>query len=50
MCSAAKPATALTVSLLLALGLARAATGTSALVLQGKIYDTLMAAIDLDIE
>lgn len=50
MCPSAKPVRALTVSLLLRLGMARAATGTSALVLQGENYDSLKAAIDLDVE
>ena len=50
MCPSIKPVTALTVSLLLGLRVTRAATRTSALVLQGKNYDSLRAAIDLDIE
>ena len=47
MCLSTKPVTALTVSCLL--GLAEVATSTSALVLQGKNYGSLRAAIDLDI-
>jgi hypothetical protein len=50
MCLSTKPVTALTVSLLLGLGESRAATESSTLVLQGKKYDSLRAAIDLDIE
>ena len=41
---------ALSVSLLLGLGVARAATRTSALVLQGKNYDSLRATKTLDIQ
>ena len=41
---------ALTVSLLLGLRVAGEATGTSALVLRGKNYDNLRAAIDLAVE
>jgi hypothetical protein len=44
------PVTALTVSLLLGLRVAGEATGTSALVLRGKKYDNLRAAIDLAVE
>ena len=50
MCLSAKSIIALTVSLLLGLRVARAPTETSVLVLQGKNYDSLSAAIDLDIE
>ena len=50
MCLSTKTVTALTVSLLLGLGVSRADTETSALVLQGKNYDSLSAAIDLDRE
>ena len=50
MCPSAKPVTALTVSFLLGLGIPKAATRTSTLVLQGKNYDSLRTAIDLDIE
>jgi hypothetical protein len=50
MCPSIKPVTGLTVSLLLGLGVSRADTETSALVLQGKNYDSLSAAIDLDRE
>jgi hypothetical protein len=46
----AKPVTALTASFLLELGVARAATRTSTLVLQGKNYESLRAVFDLDIE
>jgi hypothetical protein len=44
------PVIALTVSLLLGLGEAGEATSTSTLVLQGKNYDSLRAANDLDKE
>lgn len=40
----------LRVSLLLGLGVAGVATGTSSLVLQGQQYQNLKAAINLDIE
>ena len=50
MCPFTKPVMALTVSLLLGLEMARAATRTSTLVLLGENYDSLRAAIDLDIE
>ena len=50
MCPFAKPVTTLTVSLLLGLRVARAATRTSALVLQGKNYDSLRATKTLDIQ
>ena len=40
----------LRVSLLLGLGVAGVATGTSSLVLQGHQYQNLTAAINLDIE
>lgn len=40
----------LRVSLLLGLGVAGVATGTSSLVLQGQLYQNLTAAINLDIE
>lgn len=40
----------LRVSLLLGLGVAGVATGTSSLVLQGQQYQNLTAAINLDIE
>ena len=50
MCPSAKPVIALTVSLQLSLEMAREASRTSALVLQGENYDSLRAAIDLDVE
>ena len=50
MCPFAKPVTTLTVSLLLGLRVARAATRTSTLILQGKNYDGLEVAIDVDRE
>lgn len=45
-----KPIAALTVSLLLGLSVAGAATGVTSLVLQGKNYQELRPAIDLDRE
>jgi hypothetical protein len=50
MCPSTKPVTALTVSLLLGLGVSGAATGTSTFILQGKNYDSLREALGLDIE
>ena len=50
MCTSAKPVTTLTVSLLLGLGVDRAATRTSTSVLQEENYDSPRAAIDLDVE
>ena len=49
MCPSTKPVTALTVSLLLGLGVAGVAIRISTLVLQGENYDSLRAAIDLDV-
>ena len=49
MCPSTKPITAFTVSLLLGLEVTGAATRTSAFVLQGKNYDSLRAASDLDV-
>jgi hypothetical protein len=45
-----EPITALTVSILLGLGAAEVVTMASSLLLQGKSYQELRAAIDLDIE
>ena len=50
MCPSAKLVTTPTVYLLLGLEMGRAATTTSTLVLQGEDYDSLRAAIDLDVE
>jgi hypothetical protein len=50
MCLSTKTVTALTVSLLLGLKVAGSATRISAWVLQGENYDSLRAAIDLDVE
>lgn len=50
MCPSIKLVTTPTVSLLLGLGMVRAATRTSTLVLWGEDYDSLRAAIDLDVD
>ena len=50
MCPLAKTVMVLTVSLLLGLEMAREATRTSTLVLLRENYDSLKAAIDLEIE